>query len=242
MTYWSFDLSVAFAKFSMKDGPFAPLVRSLRNLEASLAIRKDLEEAKEAIDAAGSISQPIEGPKYVMIEALFVHALMLYCRATHSGTKVRNRIDVIGGFTPEQKLAHKEITSLRDTVIAHYGTGESQSGGPWIKDHVVFHRDYFEFKFSYPQMRAATKGKVTSALYDLIQASHQRMLDYGTAKQHELAASIRAAMDRDKQFLELVERHPFSEEVFFGMARPPGPSSRFIVPAGTKLSDSHDES
>jgi hypothetical protein len=243
--YGAFDLTLAFANASLKDGRFAPLVRVLRNLESSLSIRADLEEAKQVIEACQFLptdettGKPTQAG-HIFMEAVFVHALMLYCRAVHSSTKARHKIDVLGSFTAEEKTLHAAVTALRDSVVAHYGRGDSQFGGPWNHDHVVLRRNILAFEFSYPHMRAATKGEVSQSLLMLIEKSLIRMVEYGTKKQHELAALIRASLDQDDEFLKVVSPHIFSEEHFFGFAHPPGSASRFSLPEGTPLSKAQD--
>ena len=238
--YGAFDLTLAFANASLKDGRFVQLVRALRNLEASLSIRADLEEAKQAIDACRALPldpasrAPTESGQ-IFMEAAFTHALMLYCRAVHSSTKTRHKIDVLGSFTPELKALHSNITALRDNVVAHYGRGDNQVGGPWNHDHVVLRTNNFGFEFSYPHMRTASKAAVVQSLLTLIEKSLARMMEYGTSKQHELAGLVRAALQQDDDFINTVSCHPFSEETFFGFSHPPGSSSRFTLPKGMPL-------
>ncbi|MET4198707.1 hypothetical protein [Bradyrhizobium sp. LA6.12] len=238
--YGAFDLTLAFANASLKDGRFVQLVRALRNLEASLSIRADLEEAKKAIDACRALPRdatsgaPTETGQ-IFMEAVFIHALMLYCRAVHSSTKERHKIDVLGSYTPEQKVLHADITALRDNVVAHYGRGDNHVGGPWNHDHIVLRTNPSGFAFSYPRIRVGSKAVVVQSLLTLIEKSLARMIEYGTKKQNELAGLIRTALQEDDEFINRVSSYPFSEETFFGFAHPPGSSSRFTLPKGTPL-------
>src|ERR1700692_551877 len=186
----TFDLSAALINVPIQDPRYGAVVRSLRNIEAVSAILADLREAKQALELAGKMSpepqkSPIAGDGPLLSEALFVHALMLYCRALHSSTKHRHKIDVLGRYNSDQRRKHKSITNLRDTVIAHYGTGGDAHPVPWITDHVVLRLDdqTGSIGFSYPHRRAALKADTSEALIELVEVSIGCMIQSGTEKQ-----------------------------------------------------------
>jgi hypothetical protein len=242
VAYGQYDLTRAFEGVAINDPRLGPVVQALRSLEAVTAIHGDLHEAKRAMETAErlapSLAEADERPEdQLIIEGLFVHAVMLYCRAVHSGSKTRKRMDVIGSFSPEVRRAHLEVTALRDGVIAHYGPGASYpGGGRWTQDHVVLHRRPHGFAFSYPSLRAATKGSVNQALMTVIEAATTRVLAYGTEKQDRLMVVLRERFAADPSLKALVEGHPFDEIGFFGRPNPPGSvGMRVTVAAGASL-------
>ncbi|TXN62772.1 hypothetical protein FV232_24765, partial [Methylobacterium sp. WL30] len=118
-----YDLSEAFKDFDYKDEKYGSLVRALRNIEAVRSINHDLSEARQAFDTASTTSfenrkDSVEDESAIITEALFVHAMMLYCRAVHSSSSARFKIDVVGKMNANEKSDHKYITKIRDTVIA----------------------------------------------------------------------------------------------------------------------------
>jgi hypothetical protein len=228
----SFDLTKALNGISIKDAKYGKLVRALRNLEAARSVNTDLAEAREAVDVAGRVqisglgSVERDGP--IQAEALFVHAMLLYCRATHSSTKARHRVDVLGRFSSELKADHKLITSLRDSVIAHYGS-EDKISGRWNSDHVVLHLQADGFLFSYPQFRVAHKAETARALSRLIDASLKYIDQYALERQNEAASELQQLL-ADVHLLSLLRAQPFDEESYFGFANPPGSDHRIVVP------------
>ena len=240
--YGQYDLTEAFAGVAINDPRFGPVVQALRNLEAVTAIHADLREAKGAMDTAARLAPSLADADarhqdQLIVEALFVHSLVLYCRAVHSGSKNRKRMDVVGSFSPEVRRAHLEVTALRDGVIAHYGPGASYpGGGHWAQDRVVLHRRPSGFAFSYPSLRAATKGSVNQALITVIGAATERVLAYGTEKQDRVMVVLRERFADDARVKALVESHRFDEVAFFGKPNPPGSDSgRAVVAAGASL-------
>lgn len=235
----TFDLSAKLANIPIQDPRYGVVVRCLRNIEAVAAIHTDLREAKQALDLVCRTSPPaqkdaVDSDEPLICEALFVHALMLYCRALHSSTKNRHKIDVLGRYCADQREKHKSLTSLRDTVIAHYGTGRDTQPVSWIADHVVLRLDDETggMGFSYPHMRAAFKADTLTALIELVEASLVCMDQSGTEHQSRLAAALQL-LSKDQYLRELIRQHPFSEQAYFGRNMPPGsPDMRFIVPKG----------
>ncbi|MBU1376332.1 MAG: hypothetical protein KKE02_14700 [Alphaproteobacteria bacterium] len=242
VAHGQYDLTQAFEQVAINDPRLGLVVQALRSLEAVTAIHEDLREAKRAMETAArlapSLAEADERPEdQLVVEALFVHAVMLYCRAVHSGSKTRKRMDVVGSFSPEVRRAHLEVTALRDGVIAHYGPGASYpGGGRWTQDHVVLHRRPHGFAFSYPSLRAATKGSVNQALTTVIEAATKRVLAYGTEKQDRLMLVLRERFAADPSLKALVEGSPFDEIGFFGHSNPPGLDGlRLTVAAGAPL-------
>lgn len=242
VAYGQYDLTEAFAGVAINDPRLGPVVQALRSLEAVTAIHADLREANGAMDTAARLAPGLadadEHPQDQLIaEALFVHALMLYCRAVHSSSKTRKRMDVVGSFSPEVLRAHREVTALRDGVIAHYGPGASYpGGGHWTQDRVVLHRQAHGFALSYPSLRAATKGSVNQALITVIEAATERVLAYGTEKQNRLMLVLRERFASDASVKGLLEAHHFDEVAFFGKPNPPGSEDgHATVAAGAPL-------
>lgn len=183
----AFDLTALFKNASLKNGPYVEAVRLLRNIEASRSKYTELKEAREQFEA-GNVLGDRKLPKLesqqtaIIVEALFVHAIILYCRAVHSSSKSRRSIDIIGALNSSQRLMHKKVTSLRDQVLAHYGRGESQPAGPWVDDRVVLQLRNEDVFLSYPSMRAAHKAQVARELLELIDAGLQYLERYSFQK------------------------------------------------------------
>lgn len=237
-----FDLTEAFQSCPINDPIYGSIVQALRALESVVSIHKDLAEAKAAIDAGATLEitdgltarSPAE---FVKLEALFVHVIMLYCKAVHSSTKARTKFDVLERYSAEQREAHLAVVNLRDRVIAHFGQGRDEVSGPWIEDHIVLWRDGGKYSYSYPSKRAASKGSVARSLYELIPVAIARIEEYGSARQDKLMTLLKEGMDRNPRLRELIERHPFDEVTFFGAPTPVGSSVHSVVEAVQRPKD-----
>lgn len=224
-----FDLTRAFADLAINDPKHGPIVQTLRGLESAVSIHHDLVEAKEALEVAGSLDISRNGHsagELVQLEALFTHALMLYCRAVHSSTHARLKLDVLGRYTAEEKRNHKILVALRDQVVAHFGKGLDLTGGPWNEDHVVLWRHRGRYSYTYPSRRTAHKGKIAGMLMELLDTAIARIIVYGTDKQDRLMALLNPLLDTDDALREMVMAHPFDIIGFFGKQIPPGETIR----------------
>jgi hypothetical protein len=220
-----FDLTRAFADVKMNDPKLGPIIQVLRGLESAISTHKDLAEAKEAFEAAGSIDlsdKEKSETELVRLEALFTHALMLYCRAVHSSSKARVKLDVLGSYSEEQKLSHKSVVALRDQVVAHFGKGIDIAGGPWNEDHVVLWRGRGRYTYSYPSRRAAHKSRVANALCELIDAATDRIVAYAIDRQNRLMTLLNPLLATDSEVQRRIAVHRFDEHEFFGKAMPLG--------------------
>lgn len=236
------DLTAAFAGIPINDPRYGPIVQPLRQLEAVVAIHKDLEEAQSAMDLASRTARPPEEPdekgeSALIVEALIVHALMLYCRAVHSSAKGRKQVDFKSKFSREERAAHELVTNLRDNVVAHHGPSTKHPGQSWLDDRVVVYRQPGPMGFSYPSIRPATKASVNAALLAAIAAATREAMAYGSEKQTLLSLALWDALANDPELVERLQAHPFNEEAFFGRPNPPknGPNPHIVVPAGAPL-------
>lgn len=234
----AFDLTAVFEGYSIRDGKYVEIVRLLRNLEASRSKFNELNEAREqfeAADALGHWQDPKLGSREtaIIVEALFVHSIILYCRAAHSSSKARHNINILGALNASQKKTHLAITTLRDQVLAHYGKGESNPSGLWVNDRVVLQEREDEIFFSYPSMRAGHKAKMARELVELIEVGLAYLERYSQKKVGELADLLRPLLTTS-EFRKLIEKHPFNELEFFGRTNTLGTARRLFVEEGEK--------
>lgn len=238
--YGSFNLTRALSGLERSDAKFGALVRAIRNVDSGRSRQIDLEEAKEAIDVAkqhgeSEIDNDAALPKsfWVIAEALFVHALLLYCKAAHSDSKERGRVDVLGHIPKERRADHQYITRLRDTVYAHYGTGDRNQPDPWLNEFTVMHLQPEGAHLSHPSMRSATKAEAYRKLSYLVDTALAYMNSYVTEWGEVLFEEFEKYKD-DPFILAALPLHRFDENEFFG--RPAESRQKaFSVPPGTAV-------
>ena len=109
-------------------------------VELSGYTNADLSPALHALESAIRLENP--GDPDVLARYLIEYGVVAYCRA-FSGTKVRKRLGEHLVVPPEFKKLHEDVTSFRNTTVAHSQSELSttwpvllidQSGEPYVRD------------------------------------------------------------------------------------------------------------
>ncbi|MDH6273553.1 hypothetical protein GFL80_24330 [Rhizobium leguminosarum bv. viciae] len=98
--------------------------------------------------------------------ALMTHAVISYCRATHSGGSARNPIGA-GKYTADQRKKHDKITDLRDKVIAHFGSPTKEYGLKWLDERATVRVGADDENFKFSRRRAKYLGAAIADLREL---------------------------------------------------------------------------
>jgi len=236
-----FDLTAALKDRSHGDKEFGEVIRSLRRLESVNSRHIDLTESLEFLKIAKLLISPkdhdirndwiddvrkISDGYSLIVESLINQSIMMYCRAVHSASHIRNKFDIIGQLTEEQKKAHLEITDLRDRGLAHYGGFEDRKGKRWVRDHIVLEIKPQSVHIRYPKMRKGHDVGMVSALEDLIQVGITYFDKLAWDEQSKLAELVFEYREKYPDFRKLIASNVFSPKDFFGFDVTPGEAGR----------------
>ena len=139
-----FDIT-SFLEANNDNHKYLQLSKLARQAASMSSIRNDIVKANGLIEYSkklharlreSSNGKPVEGDEPLIAHAIFVDALLLYTRATHSQSRARNKLDVFKSFDTETLEYYRCLTQLRDNFFAHY----SKPAG-WEHDRVVYALD-----------------------------------------------------------------------------------------------------
>ncbi|MDV4178753.1 hypothetical protein R1521_09575 [Rhizobium brockwellii] len=178
--------------------------KAIRRFEAAASILCELKyDVIGSLDTLAEIhTDQVAAEKFS--GALMTHAVVSYCRATHSDADGRWHIGATTKYTPDQKKKHEKIVDLRDEVIAHFGVPEEEHGLKWLDERATVRvvGDAENFKFS--RTRAYYLAAAIADLRELATISAAR------------AEVIRD--ERAKSFNELYLKHAADPRVVEAMA------------------------
>jgi hypothetical protein len=118
------------------------LAKKIIGLRDSHSCRSDLVLAQDMIGSFIDMGDALTNADAGSIAqnsglALIYTAVVLYARATKSGSNTRNTAQLGPYFTDDEKSVHSLICDLRDDAIAHFGAGKSYDG-PKLREDGVF--------------------------------------------------------------------------------------------------------
>jgi len=118
----------------------SPLAGKIRRCRDTHAVHSDLMHAAEMVDSVGPAFEAAQGGTawaQKAVPALMHNAIILYARATHSGSDHRSRINLTRHFDADQMALHDRLVALRNDALAHYGPGEITGGFAWNEERLV---------------------------------------------------------------------------------------------------------
>ncbi|MJW61680.1 hypothetical protein DO580_24645, partial [Salmonella enterica subsp. enterica] len=134
----------------------------------------DLVEVRNTIDAYGNIQSGAFDSQ--ISRALLTHAVIIYCRASHTKSRDRNSGGVTGAYSEDQMKEHNFITNLRDKVFAHFGLG-----GGWNDERVILIKENDEFGIKAVHHRVNVDTEIFDKLRSLTDSSiphvHKKIID-----------------------------------------------------------------
>jgi hypothetical protein len=231
----AFDLTLLADQLRV-DRRHDALVKAIDLVAGANSVRLDLDEAANALANVRALLDGSVGPIAPerlpwLIEALQTHAVMLYCRATHTQPADRRLATGPGKLDQAQREARRHVTNLRDKVIAHFGEGGDQPQGNWVADRVVLQTEPV-VHCSFPTARAGYKAHILNDLALLVAIAQAHCEKVFGARCDEVLRRIELAR-QDPAFDAKLEAHGFDEQSFFGASRSPGsPSTVEVAQAG----------
>jgi hypothetical protein len=171
--------------------------------------------ALESLNALDNfLGSPSNDMRQVITEAaLLSNAVILYARGTKTTSRERKNFDLISKFTDEEKTVHAELCDLRDSAIAHFGSGGSYRG-EWQVELVVL-----QFKDGEGKPGVATRRKAIDKLLlqrarKQIETAHAFLRSEALAKLGEVTVELNRAAEHDPEFYKEFEQHPLNLPIF----------------------------
>ncbi len=112
----AFDLTSA-ARFLASNPEAEPFIKAVRKFQSAISVSTDLAEVKKSVEELQTMREDL-GDKSHIARALLTHAVVVYCRASHTKAIERYDVGVIGAYSPEQRKAHKLIVTQSLHVLS----------------------------------------------------------------------------------------------------------------------------
>jgi hypothetical protein len=187
------------------------LAKKIIGLKDSHSCRSDLVLAQDMIGSFIDMGDALTDADVGSIAqnsglALIYTAIVLYARATKSGSNARNTAQLIPYFTDEEKKAHDLICGLRDDAIAHFGAGKNYNGPKLREDGVfILPNELGALKVASisrtlvgdRQLVVALQKQITAAVIYIDRDTQERNTD--------VVGILNKAVDEDSEFLAIVQ-------------------------------------
>jgi hypothetical protein len=187
------------------------LAKKIIGLRDSHSCRSDLVLAQDMIGSFIDMGDALANADVGSIAqnsglALIYTAVVLYARATKSGSNTRNTAQLGPYFTDDEKRAHRLICDLRDDAIAHFGAGKNYNGPKLREDGVfILPNDAGAPKVASisrtlvgdRQLVVALQRQITAAVIHIDRVTQERNAD--------VVGMLNKAVDEDPEFLAIVQ-------------------------------------
>jgi len=215
----AFDLTSA-ALFLAANPKAEPFIKAVRKFQSAISVSTDLAEVKKSVEELQTMREDL-GDKSHIARALLTHAVVVYCRASHTKAVERYDVGVIGAYSPEQREAHKLIVNLRDKVLAHFGPGQG-----WHKERVL----YLEQEYGAGITAVHHRVNSDSMVFDILDNLLETAIPYVKAKEVDRANEIDAELTKAPELFKVIDLTPFNVEEFYKDV--PGGVENFWGPLG----------
>jgi hypothetical protein len=216
----TFNLS-ALADRLLAEKRMLPLANHIRRARDLHSLSTDLVMALESVDALeaelATAADPDDHRKLITESALLNNALVLYVRATKTESRERRGFDLRSRFSADEKIAHQELSDLRDHAIAHFGSGGSYDG-EWQAELVILQFSGADSKPGVVTRRQTIDRNLVKRARRQIEAALGLMRTVYHEKLEEITASLDAAVAADADFYEEVAAHPLNFDLFMKSA------------------------
>lgn len=212
----TYNLS-ALADRLLREKRFLPLAGKIRRARDLHSLATDLVMAVEslmALDAQLALpTDPDDHEKLITESALLNNAVILYVRATKTDSRERDGFDLRARFDDAQKRAHKELCDLRDSAIAHFGSG-GDYGGEWQAELVILQFQGDEAKPAVATRRQTVDRKLAHRARKQIELALGMMRALALEKLAEVTEALNEAVAADPEFSKEVGAHPLNFDLF----------------------------
>ena len=221
MTLELFDLEAAAS--SMRDeATQRALRRTVRQAISMSSVKNDLGRAREMMEQLKIVQssviqsndegEPIDRGVGATVQALFMQAVSLYVRATHTSGKGRNKLHIVDRLDSDMLSAHSRMTTLRDQYLAHFDDPAN-----WEAARAVLALDINESKMalSFPHSRFYVRADDSANFDSLLSVVEVLSDDAYKSSSLRLNLLINRLIEDEPGFIALLRTHPFDPAEFF---------------------------
>jgi hypothetical protein len=218
-----YDLAAALPAL-IATGRYGALVEHVERAIWTGSAHEDLSAARDALRLLRRLTKEVgfderfeERERPTMAGALFSHAIILYARATHTRPVQgeRNAWFGEGQLKGENRRVHKEVTGLRDKVVAHFGRGKHLAEGPIVKETLVLRPAERGVFLTFYSSRAQNRGALAASFLALTEEVLALAYNATQARYAEIGAELKnAALAGDRELLALLNRFPFDPSAY----------------------------
>lgn len=237
-----FDLE-ALTRCHADDPGLAEFTKRVRSAVSAVSVRSDLKRATEMMRACEALSRTastapaaasVSREEAATIQALFSQAVILYCRATHSGSKGRNKLQITNHLQPDQRALHERFTGQRDRYFADY-----EDGLGWEEHNAVLALD-IEVRMmalSYPHATAYLRQDDAEQFEQLLERAYLIAHQQQEKMSRRLNEELNGLLERRPDFLNLLRSTRFDPESFFDADELPA----YLAGIGRREVDPHTD-
>ncbi len=208
-----FNLS-ALANQLLEEKRQLPLAHKIKAAVDSSSRQVDLLMALDACDALRfSLDCPMKQPprfREASDAALLSHVVLLYARATKTGSTSRSQYDPRKLLNSDELRVHEELCDLRDDAVAHFGKGGSYLG-TWVEEVLVLDT-------AAAKVATITRRQVVDRfLLARARAQISRVLELLEPRARQAIDVVTEALNAelaDPSILEAVQRHLINKQLF----------------------------
>lgn len=182
-----------------------PFIKAVRKFQSAISVSTDLAEVKKSVEELQKMRDDVGGKGHIA-RALLTHAVVVYCRASHTKAVERYDVGVIGAYSPEQREAHKLIVNLRDKVLAHFGPGDG-----WYDERVL----YLEQDHGDSITAVHHRVNSDSMVFDILEKLLEVAMPYVKEKEVDRAREIDTELIKTPELFKLIDLIPFDVEAFY---------------------------
>jgi len=235
-----FNLLAALPELE-KISQFKEISRKIRQHASLESVSFDADRAQELIEIAMKFGLSTEKPKAepiiqnseyaAIIGALTFRAIILYTSATHTSSHASIGRFKVGLRDAPQEIrdAHARLCGLRDSALAHYGTGDHHSPRPWIKEALILNISPEELSLGVAGTRSNYTAQANQDLQDCVNFLRAVITERRKREEPALIAMIDDTL-KHNDFIKILSNNPYDPNNFFTGSEPNG--TRTTLSAG----------
>jgi GNAT superfamily N-acetyltransferase len=182
----AYDLSEATNQFD-KLGLHPDLIKAVRKFHAIESVKLDLNTALDSVALMLAMEGTMETASLRICNALLMHAVVTYARATHTKAIERYNVGITGAYDRKLNDDHDRVIRLRDKCLAHFGPGDNR----WHDERVVMIEDHEHSGVMAVHRRMNIDYEVVEALRRLLEAAIPYAMKLEVARGDDLGQMVR---------------------------------------------------
>jgi hypothetical protein len=206
---------------SLPTSKYRPLIERIRRFRDAMSALTDLRECRECLDVLRrhdplkNVSERERHVHETVSSALIERAIILYVRATKTGSKHRTFVPVRNALPEDLVARHERMVLLRDDAIAHFGPGPGGVRPPWCREIAALRLEGNVASVALLYSRIGIQSDLPDDLDRLLDYAVARLRDISTERADDLLAEVKRLFQDDRGFQRRVEEHALDLHHFF---------------------------